>query len=449
MKRRSSFSGIMACCALLAILNSCRKNLPESSATLQNQGNDVSQTNMVLTPFGYKNADQVHYLPENHSLIFRKDSIVEIDSKSSQRIKAFGKYRETVTTTTSTTGSGNHSGVENLVPGTYGSGWITDAIWINTAAPLINYFSTSWTVPPLPYTNHGQTVYLFNALQDGETSTSYIIQPVLQYGPSNAGGGGYYSITDWYGGGPSGQYWYGTLYTVSPGTNLQGVMVLTANGPNSYTYSSSFVGYPSNSSVSFVDALPMTYAFETLEAYGIQFWGDYPTVDTYPNTNVQNPDVVMSNINIKLNNGTYAPVDWTPEDRVTDIQQHTNIVTQGSPNGQVDLFFTNPWTPPPAPTINNASSFSFYSQVTSGGGGIRAESGQLVTVTVGAGGPPGANYSTSMNIFGVTFTDGTSSLAATNGSSSKQFTMISSGYVSWTGQFSESNSEGSGYVSVQ
>jgi hypothetical protein len=447
MKKKPSILSIVACCALLAILNSCHKNLPESSADLQSQGINSAQEKMVLTPFGYKNADQVHYLPDNHSLIFKRDSTLEVDSKSSQIIKAFGKYKKTVTTTTST--SDSHSGVENLVPGSYGSGWITDAVWINTASPLISYFSTSWTVPPVPYTNHGQTVYLFNALQDGESSTSYIIQPVLQYGPSNAGGGGYYSITDWYGGGPTDQYWYGTLYTVSPGTNLQGVIQLTANGPNSYTYSSSFTGYPSNSSVSFVDGLPMTYAFETLEAYGIEFWGDYPTVDTYPNTNVQNPDVAMSNIAIKLSNGTYAPVDWTAEDRVTDIQQHTNIITQGSPNGQVDLFFTNPWTPPPAPTINNASSFSFYSQVTSGGGGIRAESGQVVTVTVSAGGPPGSNYSTGMNISGVTFTDGTSSLSVTNGSASKQFTMISSGYVSWTGQFSESNSEGSGSVSVQ
>jgi hypothetical protein len=447
MKKQFALSGIVVACALMIVLDGCRKNLPDTALTRQDQANSAAQTQMVLTPFGYKNANQVHFLPDGHSLIVKKDSIFEVESRTSRRINAFGHYHDS-TSTSSTSVSVTGSGSTKPVPGTYGSGWITDAIWINTSNSPISYFSTNWTVPTVPYTNHGQTVFLFNALQDGETTTSYIIQPVLQYGSSQAGGGSYYAVTNWYGGGTSGQYFYGTLYSVSPGANLQGVIQMTGNG-NNYSYTSSFVGYPSNTTISFTDPLVMNYAFETLEAYGIQFWGDYPTLATYPNTNVQHPDVPMTNIVINLANGTSAPVNWAAENRVQDVQQHTNIVTQGSPNGEVDIFFTNPWTPPPAPTINNVSSVYFNSQVGSGGGGIRAEAGQLVTVTAGASGPPGGNYSTSMSIFGVSFTDGSSSISVTNGSASKQFYMVSSGYVSWTGNFQEPTSNGGGYVGVQ
>jgi hypothetical protein len=381
-------------------------------------------------------------------LIVKKDSIYEVESRTSKRINAFGHYHDS-SANTSTSVTATNSASTNSVPGSYGSEWITYAVWINTTVSPIAYFSTSWTVPTIPYTDHGQVVYLFNALEDAMmTSSAYIIQPVLQYGKSNAGGGSYYSIGNWYGGGTSGQYWYSSLTSVLPGANLQGVIQMTVNGSD-YSYTSSFAGYPTNTSISFSDPLQMNYAFETLEAGGIQFWGDYPTLATYPNTNVQHPDVPMTNIEIKLADGTNAVVNWTAINQVTDIKQHTTIVTQGSPNGEVDLYFTDPWTPPPAPTINNNSSVYFNSQVGSGGGGIRAQAGQLVTVTVGASGPPSGNYSTSMSISGVSFTDGSSSISVTNGSASKQFTMVSSGYVSWTGNFQEPNNDGGGYVGVK
>ena len=435
---------------IVPVLFGCKKNIPEGDQTAQKTGNAL-QPDMVLTPFGYQQASHVHYLPPHHNLISKDDKVLEVDSKTGQVYHTFTGFNKpsdpNVRYDGPLTALRKRSATSNIAP--YGSGWITDAFYTAGGTDLMNYFYTQWTVPPAPATYHTQTVFIFPALED-ESANPYIIQPVLQYGPSSAGGGNYYSITNWYGYGTqsNGHYWYGTLYTVTPGTNLQGVIQLTGNG-NTYGYTSSFNGNYPNSSVSFVDASPMMYAYEALEAYNIQSFEDYPTVLTYPNTNVQNPDVVMNNIQITNETGQNVAIEWGVQNIVADIQQHTTIVTQGSPGGQVDIFFTNPWTPPPAPEINGKSSFYFTSQVQSGGGTITAQSGQLVTVTVGASGPPPGNYSASCYLSGVTFTDGTTSISVSNGSTSKQFHMISSGSVSWTGNFSESNSEGSGYISVQ
>lgn len=67
-------------------------------------------------------------------------------------------------------------------------------------------FVGSWNVPDAPKKYTGQTVFLFTGMQnidwvppdDGPKSKFDIIQPVLQYGPSAAGGGKYWSISSWY-----------------------------------------------------------------------------------------------------------------------------------------------------------------------------------------------------------------------------------------------------------
>ena len=46
---------------------------------------------------------------------------------------------------------------------------------------------------------HGQTIFLFNGIEPGDFS--HILQPVLQWGPSAAGGGASWSVASWYVGG--------------------------------------------------------------------------------------------------------------------------------------------------------------------------------------------------------------------------------------------------------
>jgi hypothetical protein len=80
-------------------------------------------------------------------------------------------------------------------PGT-GNGWIEDSQW---HAPLnstdnIDYLAGTWIVPSNPAAN-GALIFLFNAIEPSDQS--WILQPVLQYGTSAAGGGNYWAIASW------------------------------------------------------------------------------------------------------------------------------------------------------------------------------------------------------------------------------------------------------------
>jgi hypothetical protein len=66
-----------------------------------------------------------------------------------------------------------------------GSGWIVYASWLNNTGRPITSFRTNWIVPPVPRTQSGQLIYLFNGIQN----STMIYQPVLQWGSNGAFGG--------------------------------------------------------------------------------------------------------------------------------------------------------------------------------------------------------------------------------------------------------------------
>lgn len=102
------------------------------------------------------------------------------------------------------------------------TGWIADTRW-NRPGPPVTSFRTTWTVPPAPSTQHGQVVFLFNGIQNN----SMILQPVLQWGHSGAGGGNDWAVASWYADGQGGQAFHSSLSSVSAGDRLVGVMTLT------------------------------------------------------------------------------------------------------------------------------------------------------------------------------------------------------------------------------
>lgn len=103
-----------------------------------------------------------------------------------------------------------------------GTGWIVDTRWNRPGAPVTS-FRTTWTVPPAPSSHDGQTIFLFNGLEND----SMILQPVLQWGPSAAGGGNNWAVASWFADGQSGQAFHSSLSGVTAGEQLVGVMTLT------------------------------------------------------------------------------------------------------------------------------------------------------------------------------------------------------------------------------
>jgi hypothetical protein len=204
-----------------------------------------------------------------------------------------------------------------------GSGWITYAGWSNNSGQPISLFRTTWVLPPAPASQSGQTIFLFNGIQN----STMIYQPVLQWGPSAAGGGNSWAVASWYADGQGGQAFHTPLVNVSPGQTLIGVMTLTGTSGGQHSYYCEFQGI-AGTGLPISNVQELTWANETLEAYGIQTCSDYPDCDF----------TGMRNISIAC--GTATPsISWSPQNAVTDCGQHCVVVSNSATAGEVDLFY--------------------------------------------------------------------------------------------------------------
>jgi hypothetical protein len=211
-------------------------------------------------------------------------------------------------------------------------GWIVYSGWTNASGNPISYFKTQWSVPPEPASDNGQTVYLFNGIQSFGAG-QFILQPVLQWGTSAAGGGSYWSITNWYVGSDDSAL-YGPLIQVNPGDVLEGIMTLTGQTGANFNYLSSFTGHPTADLV-VNNVAELTWANETLECYAFSAFSDYPDTAL----------TAFHDIEIRLRTSTtpfteaQATINWQVNNDVTDNGQQCLIVSNDSPGGDVYLYY--------------------------------------------------------------------------------------------------------------
>lgn len=287
---------------------------------------------LVLTPGGWRPRSTVHQLEPGHHISGKGGRTKIIETSTGKVIKDLG---EASTKRRSRSGArGKEPKGADPFPD---DGWIANTGWSNTGSQPIAYFSTTWVVPPAPATDDGQTIFLFNGLEqsgDGATSLGpYILQPVLQWGPATGPpptGGSYWQISNWYVDGTA-------IYTsppiqVNPGDVLQGVMTLTGQSGSEFSYLSSFVGHPSVD-LAVMDIAELTWACETLECYNIAQCSDYPaTVLT-----------ALYDIEIKVGSSvatsTDANISWTAATNFKDCGQNCVIVSNDSPGGAVYLYY--------------------------------------------------------------------------------------------------------------
>lgn len=311
-------------------------------------------TDLVLTPGGPRPRSLVHRLEPGQHVSTKDGRVRIIKTATGEVVKDLGEAG-----TPGTTDSAPTTSAGRATPGISDIGWIENAQWRNAGADPIIYFSTTWVVPPQPSANDNQTIFLFNAMQPD--SAAHILQPVLQWGKSYAGGGNYWSITNWYADGQGGASVVGpSLIQVEPGTVLQGIMnctgqTQTASGVE-YNYQSSFVGYPAADVVQ-TDAPELTWAFETLECYGANFNLPLTQCSDYPNT----PFTAMYNIEIRTgnpgSNGTQASINWFAVNSFTDCGQRCVIVSNASPGGSVNLYYRQAIPPPREQVDGNVLAF--------------------------------------------------------------------------------------------
>ncbi|KAJ7839701.1 hypothetical protein B0H14DRAFT_1066269 [Mycena olivaceomarginata] len=260
----------------------------------------------VLAPGGYRANTNLHEIPAGGSLAHVGTDI--------HIIAANGTVVQKVTAGTPTKVKAAVSPLE--------TGWVAYASWLNTGSSAISSFTTSWKVPPVPTANHGQTVFLFNSIEPN--SGTAILQPVLQYGPSAAGGGAFWAVASWYL--DSSNTFFTTPVRTTAGTTLNGIITLTSSSGSSFNYNTQFTGI-SGTSLSITGAAQLTWATETLEAYGVTTISDYPAGST-----------VFSGINLKLASGAVPSVSWSHVNDAADGLT-TTINTNGATNAQVTITY--------------------------------------------------------------------------------------------------------------
>jgi hypothetical protein len=99
-----------------------------------------------------------------------------------------------------------------------GPGWVQFAGWQNESGKLLTHYSCVLTVPSPPQEQGKQVIFLFPGLQTGANDGTELYQPVLQWGPSAAGGGLYWSVSCWYA--HKGRLVYSSLMRVSENDRL-------------------------------------------------------------------------------------------------------------------------------------------------------------------------------------------------------------------------------------
>lgn len=277
---------------------------------------------MVITPGGLRPIENVHLIESGYHVSGKNGLLRKIETASGRVIQEFGP----INTEKAITRKALREQRRSIAPQPLTDQWIVYAGWTNGTGNPINYFATEWQVPPPPASQDNQLIYLFNGMEDA--AYTVILQPVLQWGASPIGGGNYWAIANWYVGAPSsGLALHSPLIPVNPGDLLTGVMTLTSQSNGQFNYLSSFTGYAVDLPVQ--DIGELVWAVQTLECYRLAQFSDYPaTLMT-----------AMNGIEIKTG-GQEAAIQWISYDPVTDNGQHSTIVSNASPSGEVDLYYS-------------------------------------------------------------------------------------------------------------
>jgi len=262
----------------------------------------------VLTPQGERPAANVHEVP--------KDGEVRIVGSEIHLLDASGAV---IHVAPNDNAQIRPSSASTSAVDPFQTGWIAYAYWYNTGTSPISSFTTTWAVPAVPATDDGQTVFLFNSIEPA--SGDAILQPVLQYGPSAAGGGSYWAVASWYLVGS--ETYYTTPVATSVGASLDGVITLVGSAGSSYNYTTSFSNIP-GTSLAATNAAELVWATETLEAYGITAITDYPSGTTK-----------FKKINIEVSSGT-PDVTWTTVDDTADGIEAV-VVVDGATNAKIKI----------------------------------------------------------------------------------------------------------------
>eukprot|EP01098_Paradermamoeba_levis_P007374 TRINITY_DN3041_c0_g1_i1.p1 TRINITY_DN3041_c0_g1~~TRINITY_DN3041_c0_g1_i1.p1 ORF type:complete len:315 (-),score=75.59 TRINITY_DN3041_c0_g1_i1:57-1001(-) len=257
---------------------------------------DAQPTKAVRTPFGYYPAECVHGVPAG--------SIVEDDLEVASThfsVRHPDGFKRTIRRCGLLRGVGQDQAQTQQKVSGQGYGWQAYTYQnINNVTAMLGQFQ----VPQDPATYDDQTIFLFPGLQninwippDPQPKKPFdIIQPVLQYGNSAAGGDSYWAIASWYVT-LTDDVVYSELVQVNNQDLIFGNM--TKTGSNSWYINTATKQQKTDMTISRPILATQPWAYVTLEAYGIYNCDLYPT-----------SPIVFNNLQMYVNGKQVTP-QWT------------------------------------------------------------------------------------------------------------------------------------------
>ncbi|MCJ1320397.1 hypothetical protein MMC15_005736 [Xylographa vitiligo] len=292
---------------------------------------------LVITPGGARHSSLVHHIPPGTTLDVTDMRLRHIGADG-KLIADFGvlnrRRGEEPLMPNNVNRVGRAAPIEMpatkgvLVKPAFGSGWITNAGWSNNTGTPISSLSTSWRVPKGPIArtqpNGGrQIIFLFNGIQN----STMIYQPVLAWGSNGSNTGEFWTAGTWYADGQNGPTFHSDFVPVSEGQLLTGVITMTGQSDSQFSYNCQFDGIP-NTALPISNVEQLTWACQTLECYGITGAMSYP------------PIYCTRMFNISITTGSTNPsINWSTGTGVADCGAHTQVVSNSSQAGEVDLCY--------------------------------------------------------------------------------------------------------------
>mmetsp|Transcript_3149 Transcript_3149/g.3873 ORF Transcript_3149/g.3873 Transcript_3149/m.3873 type:complete len:282 (-) Transcript_3149:50-895(-) len=173
------------------------------------------------------------------------------------------------------------------------------------------FMSATWPTPPAPSKpTSSEILYYWPGTEPDDNS--FVLQPVLQYGSTPAGGGMYWAVASWYVGDRA---FYSNLVNATTGDMMFGTM--TAQSNSSWAIMSENSATKQSVSLEVDNIVTQTYAYCVLEAYNL-----FNCANEYPAGTTSEP---FTNLVTDVNGVSSTP-QWesmTKDPRICN--EHTTI----------------------------------------------------------------------------------------------------------------------------
>jgi hypothetical protein len=252
----------------------------------------------VITPFGYFHPSCVREIKQGETLL--GDGRIRFADGTEEANAPFCNFPRYTAT-----------GELLLDPGPLYIKWSwIEAGQVSTSSSSYGKLKATWTVPPTPKTNDGQTLFFFPGFMDID-NTQLIIQPVLGWNDGQSGVGPW-NIASW-NCCPSGTANYSTPVTVNSGDKILGTIKSTCKQGNescpTWDITTKDVTTDKSTTLSNTPSEGQTFNWAqsgVLEVYAISKCSDYP-----PNRSIKFSNVALYDYDFKrITNPGWSPEYW-------------------------------------------------------------------------------------------------------------------------------------------